>query len=514
MNEGVVDLKKISVAKPDTYKLIYYIGIAVFFAVLAFFFVPVNDDIFFSYRYGENLSEAFMHAVRYGNGRLLGNFTEILIQHFFWSRLLVIPAALVWVVSLINRFGFLNNKKAYILSFFFIITLSPDMFAGSIHWMAAFCNYVIPTAVFLEVFRRLLDCDNSEANFTEKVLIALFSFAGCLFSENTTLVFVFVFWMHFIIDVFTRKRIKTEKLISAIFSASGFVFMLLLPSLVGRDGTMDSYRHTVFGRSFIDMVKFVYGQTNIIAKALIGLFVVNLVITVSSYLAGKKCNFTKKQTVLFKISSALQTAMIVYFVVDYFWIMPVDFISKIELYATMTVRIFAVAVYYVLMFANVLVIDLKTKKENGCFILAPWLFLTALSILPLIIIEPVGTRLMFMPFVFMCIIAGKLIDGFVGAPYSEKTKFKAVLKALTAASCVICVALVLMFAQINKVYVIRDEHIRDELSKGNEVITIPELPFSGYVEFPREDYTWTFHYGFEPDSVTFNYVPYDEWIKG
>lgn len=500
-----------AVKKTHFFKAFYYVGIFIFFAVLTRFFVPVNDDIFFSYKFGEGITDAVVNAVRYGNGRILGNFSEIVIQHYEFLKLVVIPACLVWVISLINRFGCVKDKKLYFMSLFLIVTMSPSMFADTIHWMAAFCNYVIPIAIFMESFYLLQNSDKFKNKVLVGLAIAVLSFSGCFFSENTTVVFLFVFSSIFAVDFVRRKTFYVLKALGAIGVFTGTILMFVTPKFVGRDGAMSSYRHTVFEKGIVGGIKFVYGQTNLIAKALVGWFVIFAVLTVAVILVGQKTEMSKKQRFVFRVSGFAQILAIIYFVADYIFIIPIEFENKLVLYVFITVRILAVCVYFVAMLLNIFIVDFRLNGKKMLFV--PWLLLIVISILPFVIIEPIGPRVVFMPFVFLCVIATKMINVYITEFYGSEKIFVVFKNMLLIATGSSLVFLLCVFPQINEVYYIRDAYIREQVKQNQTTITIPELPFENYVNFPREDYTWDFHFGYEEGTVEFEYLPYAKWQK-
>lgn len=504
-------MKNYILQRNNTSRLIFFSCVFSFFCVLSYFFVPVSDDIFFFHKFGANIKDAFFNALFYGNGRVLGNFVEIIIQRFILARIVLIAAVLTWLISLIIRLSGLKNTRFYFFPLFFTVSLHPNFFAGSIHWMAAFCNYIIPLAMFLEILYCTLNYENIRCKKATVIMSCFLSFAACFFSENTTVVFVFVFLSVCIINFVKTKKFNLLYTLIVAFSFLGMILMFIFPGFVGKAHTMDNYRHWAFGNGIVGTIKFVFGQAGLVSKFISSVFIVMFVITLFTMLIMKRKNpsIYGKCKILF----AIQFIALLYCFFDVVLIQRAEIETKIIEYLLITARIIVVLLYFIIAFLCALIYENKVTKTSDESNLLLWFVGVAISTLPLVIIDPIGYRLAFMPFVFLCIIACTLLNTFI-CEYSAKKSVTNILPNIVAATAlIICSSLLIIFVKNHNSYYERDAYIKEEVHAEKAVIVLPELTFPEYVCVSREDYIWPIHYGYDKDSVSFIFVPREKWLE-
>ena len=487
----------------------FYFFVFSFFGFLAFFFVPVSDDIFFFYKFGTSIKDAFVNALFYGNGRLLGNFIEIIIQKYTVVRVTLIATVLTWLISLIIRLSGLDNTKQFFVPLFFIATLHPNFFAESIHWMAAFCNYVIPLTLFLESLYYILN--DAVHKRRKHILICVLCFLGCFFSENTTLVFFFVFGFTFLQQYVKTKKINVLLFLTAVCSGVGTVMMFLIPCFVGRTDAMDSYRHTVFGKNLIDIIKFIFGQAGLVSKFFSGMTAVLFSISILVFLIMRKKDFQVFNRCKFLF--IFQCFSLVFLFCDIVLLSDIEYKSKLFEYIVITARVANVVLYFVSTFFSVGIYEIKILKKSSRPQLISWLLGVVISTVPLLIIDPIGYRLAFMPFIFLCIVACTLLNMFLKDCCSKKNIINLIFNILVVLVVTICGTLLFVFGKNKDNYYERDAYIRQEINAGKTEIVLPELMFPEYVCVSRTDYIWPKHYGYEEKEVTFEYISREEWIK-
>ena len=285
--------------------------------------------------------------------------------------------------------------------------------------------------------------------------------------------------------------------------------MVIGPHLLGRGSAMESYRHTVFGRDLISMIKFIFGQAGIIAKSLSSLWLILLLISAMICLLNKKHITNKKLYQKTKIFSLIQFICIVLFILDMIIFIQILDKQYDQNSFYVLVKIVLAFTYYFCMTINAGILAYCLRETEIHFF--QWIVLSICSILPLLIIDPIADRLLVMPLTFLLIVCVKLTNLYVNTinPKTEKNFFS----MISIASFINAICLLIIFSYIHQSYYIRDEYIKEQIKADETTIVLPELRFSNYVYYPREDYTWTFHYGYNEGEVCFKYIPFEQWVQ-
>lgn len=419
--------------------------------LLSFFFPFSCDDFYWG---SKSISlETFKDIYNdlFLNGRWLGNFIAIFISHNHLIKALVISIVSTLLVYIID-----NHEKILWWIFLLLILLMPvNKFTQVIIWGSGFSNYMVSTFLFISVYYLIKRYYiNIKSKWYEKIWLFIVTILNSLVVENITVGTLMILFIYNLIFIIKNKKVNINLIIMFIGSVMGAVMMFIHPSYLNLlFGTTinDRYipqssgsliwtiKNNLFDGIFVNLI-----NENIILNGFI-LFVFSYL-----YLKGKFKNITGL------ISFYLLTIMII-----------IGCLFKFNIYF-----MFVIDILYLINYFYLIYMGFKFEKSIWEIIL-----LMVSVILPLVFIQPIGSRLFFLPYVLQIILLFRILD------YNNVViKDYVWLKVIVA---IIYILLLYMNVENYKCEIERDNYIKDNLDK--KIIEINGYKYPKYVWFDKID---------------------------
>ena len=224
----------------------------VFFAFVMACAPYASDDLEFGNLPYTHFSEYLQYALEYGNGRLLGNLTAILLSSVRWLNVVVKALVMASTVVLLSAVLGLSGRAYPLLSLLLVLTVDPVVFGEAYVWTSGFSNYIPPiwlSLIILYLLRRYPE----KAGFLPKACIflgvLLMGFAAQLFIEHSSGVNVLLAFTALVLCF--RKRDRERTALASVWLVAallGLAAMLLIPKIFYiPDNHTDSYRSAHLG---------------------------------------------------------------------------------------------------------------------------------------------------------------------------------------------------------------------------------------------------------------------------
>ena len=413
--------------------------------LLSFFFPFSCDDFYWG---SKSISlETFKDIYNdlFLNGRWLGNFIAIFISHNHLIKALVISIVSTLLVYIID-----NHEKISWWIFLLLILLMPvNMFTQVIIWGSGFSNYMVSTFLFISVYYLIKKYYEKNYNkWYEKVEIFIVAILNSLVVENITVGTLMILFIYNLIFIIKNKKVNINLIIMFIGSIFGAIMMFIHPSylnLIIGNSINDRYIPKS-GSSLINIV-----ENNLFIQIFNLLINNNILLNgftmfVFSYLYLKK----KIKNIKVLISFYLLTILII-----------IGCLFKFNIYF-----MFVIDILYLINYFYLIYMACKFEKSIWEIIL-----LMVCVILPLVFIQPIGSRLFFLPYVLQIILLFRILD------YNNVViKDYVWLKVIVV---IIYILLLYMNIENYKCEIERDNYIKNNLD--SKLIVIDDFKYSKYV---------------------------------
>lgn len=413
--------------------------------LLSFFFPFSCDDFYWG---SKSLSFSTIKEIYndlFLNGRWLGNFFAILISHNHLIKALVISSVCALLIYIIDK-----HEKMSLWIFLVLIFLMPiNKFSQVIIWGSGFSNYMISTFLFISVYylvKKYYKKTNSK--WYEKIGLFIVTLLNSLVVENITVGTLMVLFVCNLIYFIKNKKVNINLIIMFIGTIIGAVMMFIHPSYLNLlFGTTINDRYIPqSSRSLIKTIK-----NNLFIQMFNLLINSNILLNgftmfVFSYLYLKK----KIKNIKVLISFYLLTIMII-----------IGCLFKFNIYF-----MFVIDILYLINYFYLIYMACKFEKSIWEIIL-----LMVSVILPLVFIQPIGSRLFFLPYVLQIILLFRILD------YNNVViKDYVWLKVIVV---IIYILLLYMNIKNYKCEIERDNYIKNNLDR--KLIVIDDFKYSKYI---------------------------------
>lgn len=413
--------------------------------LLSFFFPFSCDDFYWG---SKSLSFSTIKEIYndlFLNGRWLGNFFAILISHNHLIKALVISSVCALLIYIIDK-----HEKMSLWIFLVLIFLMPiNKFSQVIIWGSGFSNYMISTFLFISVYylvKKYYKKTNSK--WYEKIGLFIVTLLNSLVIENITVGTLMVLFVFNLIYFIKNKKVNVNLIIMFIGTIIGAVMMFIHPSYLNLlFGTTINDRYIPqSSRSLIKTIK-----NNLFIQMFNLLINSNILLNgftmfVFSYLYLKK----KIKNIKLLISFYLLTILII-----------IGCLFKFNIYF-----MFVIDILYLINYFYLIYMACKFEKSIWEIIL-----LMVSVILPLVFIQPIGSRLFFLPYVLQIILLFRILD------YNNVViKDYVWLKVIVV---IIYILLLYMNIKNYKCEIERDNYIKNNLDR--KLIVIDDFKYSKYI---------------------------------
>lgn len=230
-----------------------------FFAVIAWNSPLTSDDLeFLGYRF-TSFSQVFNFSITYGNGRLLGNISSVLLVTSRPLRTLVRALIMSLLTVLLPYAAGAKKKETYLLSCLLTVSLSSGVFAQVYAWCSGFHNYVPPVLATLIVYSAYRFCAEKKTGtpvYTALCVgVAVVSYSGQLFVEHSTCIAVLAAIILLAVSLKYGRKCLAMAVTSLTFSVLGAATMFLIPKFFAIPGNRsENARYWIFEYSGINKI--------------------------------------------------------------------------------------------------------------------------------------------------------------------------------------------------------------------------------------------------------------------
>lgn len=448
----------------------YVIPFALYF-VLTYLFPYSCDDLGWGTQEGLDLLSNRFEGY---NGRYLGNLIVIAITRSNILKAFVMSGCFVGIATAIE--GIFRKGYTFYLTFFLVLAVPRLVFRQAMVWTSGFSNYVTSTfllLVFIAFFFKDLKYDDiSEQKKKTTPLLGfgflLLGFCTTLFIENVTIYSVILGLSALIYTRIHYGKIILEYLLYAVGVVAGAALMFSNSAYHAiATGTDDPiYRRGMLTGGLINRIRenyysiFYYGYGSYIL--LLFLFIIVLSIL---FFKNKQTNFSTAIYLAFLASTSF--VLVAYISMGF---------SHISGKMALLIKLAAFVSIWSL-FAFSCYIGYVNKSFKSTFFIACSI---AIIIAPLFLITPIGPRTFFPSYIFLGVLLFEVCSYLPEDIIDFMTSKKFALTVSTAVMA-IYVFYAAIFFKIYSAEEKRLEYIHSEIAKGETVISVEPLPYSGYV---------------------------------
>ncbi|MCD7826976.1 MAG: DUF6056 family protein [Clostridiales bacterium] len=496
-----------------------YIPYFVLFAIIIFTIARLNylfpytcDDMTYASADLPGLFSKIKTALMQGSGRFFGNLFGYMISYRFFT---VLEKTLIWggIIFLVMKLA--GSKSFLVNAAIAVILIYPcdSIFAQVYAWNAGFQNYTVPVFIILFDVYLFTAIEKTKNRHLKRLLILLLtasSFAGQFFSENSSF---FALCLGICILILAVKYRKSSVFPAAVYTAGtalGFAAMFLYPHFLGTSSKIENYRS--YAESISGLLSQAVKNYRLIAADFAQYFFLWAVLSAAYLILINKFLIKKHTGGIVKAALTFSRVIIAAYPV-FSLIYSLVFKSAIEFPRTY-LRYFlciSLGLYATtLTFASVLVLINKDIEIHGKA--TPILFfLSAVSILPLLAVSPIGARTFYITYV--CLLLAGIIT--VGKYIPKININKGMLQAVCI-TALCCVSFALVMAEKDNSYAssVRLSYLKSEIESGSESVTLPLLPHGNLAHDDSNEGAWNSYieknYG---TSISYNFIEWNSWYN-
>jgi len=476
------------------------------YAALAWLFPYTGDDWSWGSSIGLERLNIFFKDY---NGRYAGNLLVLALTRSKLLDALVMAASFLLVCLL--SYGYTDEKSqaSLLLAACLYLLMPKEMWAQAAVWTAGFTNYV-PSALiavtFLVSVREITGRELSSRKDPLGRSVGMFAlaFVGALFVENIT-VFQICFAVAVIVWTFLKFRTYRKAHFGFLLgSVTGAIVMFANGAYDRIAQGEDYYRHMPVGLR--DTVYFALDQARMILKYILSdnLWFCVIVSVLLLMLAVRSLKNGKKWTVLmaaFHVGSLLLL-----------WQEESTTAAIVSRFALPKLILHTIPLVAPLLYVFSLLVMVLCFVESGrrFRMLLPF-YCAVVSLGPLLVVDPIGPRCVFVGYFFMMVFTVDLF-GYVRRQLGLEEKcFGRILGLTVAAQLLFC------FWIHYPVYYydgLRLDYLRQQEAEGKQQVLMCDLPNSDYLWTPTPGgESWInkykLFYGLE-ENLQFEYIPYEE----
>ena len=496
----------------DNRKYIIFSSLFFLFSLILISNVPLmGDDWMWGSTMGEEILDQWFEGY---NGRYSSNILIMLLTRsgvfraFFVSLVML---TVVWLPCL-----FLKKKSLTLISFssaLFLLIPRSVLMKGFL-WSAGFAVYTPATVILLIylVMERdaLLRCAPVYSRGKTAAYCSLFAvmgFLGAMFLETATICNLFISFVLPIYVYSRHKRIYPSQIVFFVSTVVGSVFHF------GNVENVDGYRVFPTAETIgdtlanhIPQVINLFFTEGFFTFAIMSLLCLCVAV---SFIKSKELG--AKQLIWVSCGVNIFSLVILY-ILRYeagwiiFWGSP--FASS--LFVGFVASLYCLSVLAVVLFC---VRDRCIRaKMTLC------LFAAAVTVLPVLVVEPFGSRSIMPAFLCIGVFLTLMLD-YIFTEFSLEQYKKIFTSAFICAVCAAFIFVISIYSTIDRYADKRDEYVQKQLELGYSVVTVPRLPYKTYLwcsDLSAPYWAGTYKAYYElPPEIEFKVIEYwefDAWM--
>lgn len=458
-----------------------------------------SDDVYFASIDVPSFSSVLDYVLYYGNGRILGNISAILLTRTAFLRPIAKALMLVLIVLLVPALLGLKKHTALLLSFILFTVINPGLFSEVYVWTAGFSNYIPPICLSLVCMYLIQRYPKLQRRWTRRLVnvgVFVLGILSQLFVEHSTVIQLLLACAVLANSVYAREKTVIPGIWWLLGTAAGLCIMFLTPVVFEKaQSRVEGYRSVHVG-SILILLRSALDNTLRICSHYAG--ACGLVLSVG---AGLTLVTTKKQHAprRFAVMAWTCAASLAYMVVCIF-------VSVDQWFGRPALLLHLLSIPAVLAPLGVWVLA-AVKLPSGGKKVVFFLLFAVLSVAPFLIVSPVPARVIFQSYVF--IVGALLVCTQECGVSFEKSMENVIRKAVFVTALTLELVLGVTFATIRGMDEARTQYIREQIDLGAEQIDIFQMPME-YVY----DENWAYgmiYYQEKMYDVKFSVLAYDEW---
>lgn len=462
-----------------------------------------SDDLEFATLPFTTLREYLTYVLEYGNGRVLGNLCSILLSKIRTLCVLVKAAVMASTVVLLPTAVGLSGAADYVLSFLLLTAIEPAVFGEAFVWTSGFSNYMPPiwmSLVILALLRRYVRISGTASRIAVCTVITVLGVASQLFIEHSSGVNGLLALSAVAVCLKTgdKKRLLPAALWLAA-TAIGLAVMLAVPRIFHIDGNhTDTYR-SVQVSSILAIAVSCAKNLIQLSNHHFGACTLPMCLSAFAVLYMTRDRRSEKEA---RLLWGINGVSFLYLLLNLL-LSQADYLGKGAIVQHVISTAFALFPYLVWVIACLRLEDLRKR-----YTLLAVLGLALISLLPLLVVSPIPTRVILQAHVF--VMLGTLLTFAQLYRQLPEGWHKPILRCGIATALTLVVLLGSIFITIRHLSQVREAHIRRELAAGAEEIIIFALPY----EYTSWDHLWgQKYYNDTGRDVTFSSIHFNNWMN-
>ncbi len=466
-----------------------------------------TDDYLFLAKNAVSFRAALNESLHYGNGRLLGNLSTLLLLRHPIALVLEKAFITLGVAALAARLVAWDDREKE--PFYFALTavllfgMNGRIFAEILSWTSCFQNYVPPVFTMLvcaAAFRH--EPKSAPRKAADYALLVLFGVTGQLYMELSSLVNVLIAAVLVVFCAKKRRDRLAKSLVWLVSLVLGGAAMAAVPRLFPPATDSVSQYRELHVHGLGDLVA---NAAENAAQTVTGLYacqvLVVLLAAAALLLAQKHADSFRRPLWLALCRAGLIASAA--FSVFFGFLGAKTLLTKYYfLYSFSSAAAFAV--FAVCVVAVLLHMPRSTEKTLALAGAAA----AVIAIAPMMLVKPFGYRCLFLSYCFLgaCVLfAAKALLNEASPAVCRRAVSSSVWAFAALAAC-----LSVLFANIGWTSRQQVAYIQDKLKEHPQQIEVITLP-TDYVYTPE---IWGFgrvYYNEEPLDVSFVYLDFNEW---
>ena len=482
-------------------------GLLVFLFSFAFYCLIMwcapysSDDLEFGTLPYTAFREYLQYVLEYGNGRFLGNFCAIWLTNSRIACVLVKAFVMASTIVLMPAVLKRQDPSDYLLSFLLVTAIEPALFGEVYAWTSGFSNYMPPvwmSLVIVYLIQRAYG-RSTLGNVAAGFGVAVLGIASQLFIEHSSGVNVLLALCA--VAVYAKRQEKMAGMLSAVWlvaTVAGLAVMLVGPKVFHiQDNHTDIYRSVHLNsiaalvvscaKNVIQLTNHHFGPCTL--PMCFGAFA-------TVYMTRDR-RTEKANTRLYLVTAGVLAYLILSLTLS------LDgYLGKSAIVQHVISGAFAFVPYVVWVIAA-----LRLEGKLRVQMLALLAF-ALISLVPLLVVTPIPTRVVFQAHVFV-MLGAMVCFAEIRQDFPKKW-----VNVITKTGVAVCLTLVVLlssaFISIHFMADIRENHIRRELDAGAEEIVIFSLPYT----YTTWDHLWAQKfYNTTGRDVVFSRIEFDTWMS-
>ena len=441
-------------------------------------------------------------ALKYGNGRLLGNTGVVVL--LAWPKVGEVIRALVlaFVTVMLPEVLWIRKSSVRILACILLLGVSPGIFAQCYSWMSGFQNYV-PQFFFLLLSLSMLRSYPGGSTLLKILICALISVCGIcmqLYMEHSSLLNVLFAILLFAYCMRRDRALRVPALILLLSAFCGGLVMMSIPGMFS-SGTGD-YRSTYLSSGFSGLIYGVARNTVMLA----GMYSENVpALGILTFLQLRmirkyRSAFTQRSMQLLQAGLLLPLLMFTCSLT-----IGHRLYGKVAPYES--VGLFGAFLIYVVSFCCSGIRLLKEKRNTRLMLAGGCFVMSLAAVAPMLLVWPMGYRGLFHSYLFLC--AGILVL----ADESELADNVLAKRAIEICCAALLIVQGCVFSDIRQLTDIREDFVLSSMKAGVESIDYFMIPSPYIYDYWSADSAETYYQYRYGMYLRLNILPADVWMR-